>query len=199
MVSTRRGETRVGKEEEAPVSVEENKALVRRFLEARTKADLDAMEEMMAPDFVSRPRLPGQPADRESYKRQVAEYVAAFSGVHLIVDEQVADEDRVVSRISGHATHDRRELLGVAPTGSEAAYMAILIHHIAGGKIVEEWGAGTALSELMQQRLEQEKHERERIEQELEVAQRIQQASLPKEVPELEGWQISPTTSPPER
>ena len=178
------------------MSVEENKALVRRFLEARTKADLDAMEQMMAPDFVSRPRLPGQQADRESYKRQVAEYVAAFSGVRQIVDEQVAEEDRVVSCISGHGTHDRRELLGVAPTGSEAAYMAILIHHIAGGKIVEEWGAGTALSELMRQRLEQEKHERERIEQELVVAQHIQQASLPKEVPQLEGWEISPHYQP---
>ena len=178
------------------MSAKENKALVRRFLEARAKADLDAIEEMMAPGFVSRPRLPGQQADRESYKRQVAEYVAAFSGVRQIVDEQVAEEDRVVSRISGHGTHDRRELLGVAPTGSEAAYMAILIHHIAGGKIVEEWGAGTALSELMRQRLEQEKHERERIEQELRVARSIQQASLPKVVPELEGWEISPYYQP---
>jgi hypothetical protein len=38
--------------------------------------------------------------------------------------------------------------------------------------------------------------ERERVEQELRVARSIQQASLPKEVPTLEGWQISPTTSP---
>jgi serine phosphatase RsbU (regulator of sigma subunit) len=38
--------------------------------------------------------------------------------------------------------------------------------------------------------------ERERIEQELEVARSIQQASLPKEVPTLEGWQISPFYQP---
>src|SRR5215207_6555270 len=48
----------------------------------------------------------------------------------------------------------------------------------------------------MRQRLEQEKHERERIEQELVVAQHIQQASLPKVVPELEGWEISPYYQP---
>jgi serine phosphatase RsbU (regulator of sigma subunit)/predicted ester cyclase len=173
------------------MSVEQNKALVRRFLEARTKADLDAMEEMMAPDFVSRPRLPGQPADRESYKRQVAEYVGAFSGVHLIIEEQVAERDTVVSRISGHGTHDRRELLGAAPTGREVTSIAILIRRVSGDKITEEWGAGTGISELMGQRLEQERIERELLEQDLRVARRIQQASLPRTVPALEGWEIT--------
>src|SRR5829696_1942028 len=48
----------------------------------------------------------------------------------------------------------------------------------------------------VQESLAQELRERERIEQELSVARRIQQASLPKEVPELEGWQISPHYRP---
>ncbi len=46
----------------------------------------------------------------------------------------------------------------------------------------------------MEQLLEQEG--RKRVEQELLVARRIQQASLPKEVPELEGWQIGPYYRP---
>jgi serine phosphatase RsbU (regulator of sigma subunit) len=41
-----------------------------------------------------------------------------------------------------------------------------------------------------------EAQERERIEQELKVSRRIQQASLPEEVPKLEGWQISPYYQP---
>jgi predicted ester cyclase len=41
-----------------------------------------------------------------------------------------------------------------------------------------------------------EAQERERIEQELQVSRRIQQASLPEEVPKLEGWQISPYYQP---
>jgi serine phosphatase RsbU (regulator of sigma subunit) len=57
-------------------------------------------------------------------------------------------------------------------------------------------GAGTGLQERIEERLEQEIRERERVEQELHVARRIQQASLPKEVPTLEGWQISPLYQP---
>src|SRR5215217_7115976 len=48
----------------------------------------------------------------------------------------------------------------------------------------------------MGQRLEQERIERELIEQEMRVARRIQQASLPKVVPKLEGWQITPFYRP---
>jgi serine phosphatase RsbU (regulator of sigma subunit) len=63
------------------------------------------------------------------------------------------------------------------------------------GKIVEVWGVGD-ISDVWQQRLQRERIERERVEQELQVARRIQQASLPKEVPTLEGWQISPYYQP---
>jgi serine phosphatase RsbU (regulator of sigma subunit) len=59
-----------------------------------------------------------------------------------------------------------------------------------GGKITDEWSQGSGLAELMGQRLEQEMRERERVEQELQVARSIQQASLPNDVPTLEGWEI---------
>src|SRR5215204_4701108 len=179
-------------EEEAAVSsqAEENKTLVLRFLEARVEPELDALDKILAPDFVSHTKLlPGQPPDREGYKWSVAEFSAAFSDIRFIIEEQVAEADKVVTRYTVHATHDRMELLGVAPTGREMASMAIYIHRISGGKITEEWSLGTVGLKLMEQR-------RERIEQELLVARRIQQASLPKEVPTLEGWQICPSYKP---
>ena len=49
---------------------------------------------------------------------------------------------------------------------------------------------------MTQQRLEQKIREREHVEQEPLVARRIQQASLPKEVPTLNGWEISPHYQP---
>ena len=175
----------------------ENMALARRFLEARGRADLDAMEQMMAPDFVDHALAPGQQLDRERYKRSVAEYVSAFSDIRILIEDQVAGGDKVVTRLVGHLTHDRSELMGVAPTGMELTNRVIVIHRIVDGKIAEEWGVGTSFSEVREgfvARLvhqAQERLERERVEHELRVARRIQQASLPKEVPKLEGWQIA--------
>ncbi|MDQ3922671.1 MAG: SpoIIE family protein phosphatase [Actinomycetota bacterium] len=188
------------------MSAEQNKALVRRFFEAqedvnRGKADLDALAKLLATDFISHTKLlPGQQPGREGYKRAIAELLATGSNTRYLIEDQVAEGDKVVTRLIVHAIHDRRELMGVAPSGREVAYKGIAIHRIERGKIAEEWALGTTGPKLMRQRLkqelEQERIERERIEQELLVAQRIQQASLPKEVPELEGWQISPLYQP---
>src|SRR5215212_4052432 len=194
------GKTWVGKKEEAAVSsqAEENMALARRFMEARVKGDLEAMDEMMAPDFVSRTSLLSvQEADREGVKWATAQFSAAVSNASVHFEDQVAAADKVVTRSDVHATHDRGELMGVAPTGRELAFMPIFIHRIEGGKIAEEWAASMGLSELPRtQRLEQEISERARIEQELRVARRIQQASLPEEVPTLDRWEISPLYRP---
>jgi serine phosphatase RsbU (regulator of sigma subunit) len=177
---------------------EENKALVRRFMEARIKGDLDAVDETLAPDFVNHTSLLSvQEPDREGVKRVTAQLSAAVSNASVYIEDQIAAGDKVVTRSVVHATHDRGELMGVAPTGRELAFMPVFIHRIEGGKIVEEWTANMGLSELLRrQRLEREITERERVEQELKVARRIQQASLPKEVPQLEGWQISPYYRP---
>jgi serine phosphatase RsbU (regulator of sigma subunit)/predicted ester cyclase len=179
------------------MSAEENMALARRFMEARVKRDLDAVDEMLAPDFVNHNKLvAGQEPDREDYMRGISAYHAALSEGHLIIEDQVAGGDKVVTRFVVHATHDRGELMGVAPSGRDLTNRAIVIHRIVEGKIAEEWGMGTIGLKLRGQRLEQEIRERERVEQELLVARRIQQASLPKEVPALEGWQISPFYQP---
>jgi serine phosphatase RsbU (regulator of sigma subunit)/predicted ester cyclase len=199
LLPTSRRRTRiVGKEEEAAVSsAEENKALARRFLEARIEGDLDAVDEMMTPDFVSHTKLlPDQEPTREGQIWATAQFSAAVSDRSIHFEDQIVQGDKVVTRFVVHGTHDRGELMGLAPSGRQLAFMPIDIHRIEGGKIAEQWGGGTRLSELRGLRLEQEIRERERIEQELRVARTIQQASLPKEVPTLEGWQISPFYRP---
>jgi serine phosphatase RsbU (regulator of sigma subunit) len=80
------------------------------------------------------------------------------------------------------------------PTGRERETTGIVIHHISGGKIVEEWSTNSVGSFV--EDLVQEMREREHIEQELQLARSIQQASLPKEVPQLEGWRITPIYQP---
>ena len=87
---------------------EENIALTHRFLEARATGDLDALDELLAPDFVNHNRLlPGQDPGREGYKRAIAEMLAVFSNRRFFVEDQVAGGDKVVTRFTVSGTHDR--------------------------------------------------------------------------------------------
>src|SRR5215204_1013957 len=188
-------QTRVGKEEEAPVWAQENKALVRRFLEAQATSDLETLDELLAPDFVDHTLLPGQDPSREGYLRAIAEDHAALSDISTTIEYQATDgDDIVITRHTAHSIHDRGTLLGMEPTGKEWKLTHIDIHRIVGGKIVEEWSASGPGPFL--EMIAQEIRERERVEQDLRLARRIQQAALPKEVPPLEGWQITPYYQP---
>jgi serine phosphatase RsbU (regulator of sigma subunit)/predicted ester cyclase len=149
------------------------------------------MTEMMAPDFVDHSLLPGQSPDREGYIRGVAEDQAAFSDIRIIIEDQAADGDKVISRFTLLGTHDRKDFMGAVPIGRKLETTGIAIHRIFGGKIVEEWSESGGSQILTQQRLEQEMRERELLEHELRVARQIQEALLPKEVPTLGGWEIS--------
>src|SRR5918999_794722 len=192
------GETRVGSEEDAPVSPEEerNMALVRRFWEAHAKGDLDTLDELLAPDFVDHSSFAGQEPGREGYKQQVAEQHAALSEVRCIIEDQLAKGEKVATRFTLRSIHDRAEYRGLMPRDKEVEVTAMTFHRIVGGKIVEEWSEGSGSAEIAQAHLAQEVLKRERVEQDLRVARSIQQASLPKDVPELAGRQISPYYQP---
>jgi serine phosphatase RsbU (regulator of sigma subunit) len=179
------------------MSAEENMALARRFMEARVKGDVDALEEMLPPDFLGHTRLlPEEEPGREGVIWAAAQVAEAVSNASVVVEEQVAANDKVVTRFTVHSTHDRGEIMGLAPSDRQMTNRIILIHRIFESKIAEEWGIGTIGSKLRGQLLEQEMREREKVEQELGAARTIQRASLPKEVPTLEGWQISPYYQP---
>jgi predicted ester cyclase len=171
---------------------EKNRALVHRFLMAHARGDLDALGEMLAHDFVDHSLLPGQVPGRGGYIQSAAEQHAALSDIRYIIEYQATDGDMVISRLTMRATHDRETLFGVAPTGKQWATPLIVINRISEDKIAEEWSADIVTPFLE----EIEQQARERVEQDLRVARRIQQASLPKEVPEVQGWQINPHYQP---
>ena len=163
------------------MSAEQNKALVRHFLEELAKGNFDVMDELLAPDFVDRSLLPGQGPTREDFKRSVAEIFDAFSIKNFAIEAQIAEGDTVVTKYIERSVI-RGEFAGLPPTGTEEMFEGIYIHRVSDGKIVEEWSQANTLHTTLE-RLEQETRERERVEQEIRVARSIQQASLPKEVP----------------
>jgi predicted ester cyclase len=164
------------------MSIEENKAVSRRVAEAINRGDLEAFDELFAPDLA------------EQYKRDIAMIRQAFPDYHGTDEFQIAEGDLVAGRLVFHGTH-RAEFMGLAPTGERWTFEGLSMVRVIDGKIVQDW-VEINLEDKWQQRLEQEMRERERVEQELLVAQRIQHALLPQAIPQLDRWKISPHYQP---
>jgi hypothetical protein len=111
-------------------------------------------------------------------------------------EDQLAEGDTVMTRLTVRGAHDRAMFTGMAPTGVQLETTAITVNRVVGGKITAEWSEGGGMYELTRHRLDQELREREQFEQELSVARRIQQALLPKELPLLDSWSIVPYYKP---
>jgi steroid delta-isomerase-like uncharacterized protein len=132
------------------VSVEENKALYRRwFEEVVTGGDLDLADELLASGYVL--HFPGMPTpvDREGHKQLVLAFRSGFPDWEETVDDVIAEGDKVVIRVTGTGTHDG-EFQGTPPTGRRVTATGVGIGRIEGGQIAESWAAYDALG-LMQQ------------------------------------------------
>jgi steroid delta-isomerase-like uncharacterized protein len=121
---------------ENTVSIEANKAVVRRFLEEMNHGNLAIADELLAEDLVR--YLPGsaKPVNRAtSDKVEVAFYVA-FPDLVSTIEEMVAEDDRVTARITARGTHTG-SFQGIAPTGRAIVMTEIFIARIRDGKIAE--------------------------------------------------------------
>src|SRR5262249_34520602 len=94
-------------DEEAMVAEAENKALFRRFYEdAWNLDDLAMVEELLAPDFINH-ELPAEVTapHRELYKQAIDENRRFFPDWTLVIEDMIAEEERVVARWTGRGTH----------------------------------------------------------------------------------------------
>ncbi len=130
---------------------EQNKALARREAEEIfSKGNLDAADEIYAPDFVGHePTTPEGIRGLAGAKQFAAVYREAFPDLQLTVEDQIAEGDKVATRFTARGTH-QGELEGIAPTGNQVEIKGIYISRIAEGKIAEDWTNFDALG-LMQQ------------------------------------------------
>jgi steroid delta-isomerase-like uncharacterized protein len=131
------------------MSTEENKALVRRFYEEIDRGNLDAMDELVAEDYIdhSPPPFPVEPG-REGLKQAFKLFWDATPGRHVIED-QIAEADKVVTRLTAYGKHEG-DLPGAPRTGNEMKMTAVAIHRIADGKLAEKWSDKDELSLLQQ-------------------------------------------------
>jgi steroid delta-isomerase-like uncharacterized protein len=122
------------------MSVEENKAIVHRFMEEVVReGNLAIANEIFTADFVGHYGLPESPKrGPEAMIQRFTMLRTAFPDVQYTVEDEIAEGDKVVHRLIGHGTQ-QGEFLGIPPTGKQATWTGIAIYRIAGGKIAERW------------------------------------------------------------
>ncbi|MCK1625924.1 ester cyclase [Bradyrhizobium sp. 160] len=132
------------------MSSEENKRLVRQFYEEIDKGNLDAMDELVAENYIdhSPPPFPGLGKGREGLKQGFKIFWEATPGYHQIED-QIAEGDKVVTRLTAYGRHER-DLPGAPRTGNDLKMTSITIHRIANGKLTEKWAEKDVIGFLKQ-------------------------------------------------
>jgi len=121
------------------VSLEENKALVRREQEElwNHTGNLDAAEELFAPE------------QAEAARQEAADFRQGFPDVVSTIEDLIAEGEKVAARWRARATH-RGEYVGVPPTGREVEFTGISVYRIEGGKIAQSWTVEDELGLLRQ-------------------------------------------------
>jgi ketosteroid isomerase-like protein len=95
------------------MSAEENKALVRRFVdEVQSAGDIDLIDGLCSPEIVNHSAPPGVPPDREGVKQLTAMFRRAFPDSYFTVEDMIAEADKVVTRKTFRGTHEG-ELMGI--------------------------------------------------------------------------------------
>jgi len=116
---------------------EQNKAFVRDFLVRLDAGEKEVINEVYSRDVVF--HFPGSPdMGFEDILSMVNNVYTAFPDFTHRVDELLAEDDKVVARLTDGGTH-LGEFEGAAPTGNKIEFGAIAIMQIKDGKIVEIW------------------------------------------------------------
>ena len=111
---------------------------------------LELIGEVFAPDYVEHvPLPPGVPSGAEGFKQFIMALRAAFPDFHYTIEDQLAEGDKHVGRITAHGTH-QGEFMGIPPTGKTVSWGEIHIGRMVNGKLVEHWANQDQLGMLQQ-------------------------------------------------
>src|SRR5918912_1582173 len=91
---------RLGAARRRHMSTEENKAIVRRWFAETDKGNAAIIDELCAPDYVDHsPPLPGMGSGSAAVRHANAALRAAFADTVHTIEDQIAEGDKVVTRL----------------------------------------------------------------------------------------------------
>ena len=136
------------------MSTEENKAIVRRwFDEVLSRGDMDALDSICAechPQFaVVRGVMEPAPLGMSGLKNLITSLRSAFPDLQATVEDQIAEGDKVVTRVTIRGTQEG-EIFGMPATGKSFTIPGVSIWEVRGNLLIQEWVSWDALG-MMQQ------------------------------------------------
>jgi steroid delta-isomerase-like uncharacterized protein len=132
------------------MSIEENKTIVRRFMDAYNERNLDIFDELVAQDYYDHVF---EQKGRENLKQLFTMAFEAFPDWYEAIEDIIAEEDKVWVRVKATGTHTGEwNLFGarLPPTGKKTSIMMVFIWRIVNGKLVEGWEVDDNLEFLKQ-------------------------------------------------
>jgi steroid delta-isomerase-like uncharacterized protein len=131
------------------VSIEKNKKIVQRYQEIYNSNELEALGEVVSKDLLTPKIMPGIPKGMEGAKAAHRIMLAGFPDYQTIIDDLIAEADKVAVRITMSGTHTG-SFMGIPATGKHVSFTGMYIARIVDGKIVEHWGEEDGVSLLQQ-------------------------------------------------
>jgi len=132
------------------MSPEEMKASGRRFVdEVINRGKMGVIDELSAPDFKDHAAPPGVPAGVEGVKMFFTGFRAAFPDLKYVVEDEIAEGDMLVHRVTAHGTM-KGDFQGMPATGKHAMWSEIHISRFKDGKLVEHWANVDQMGMLQQ-------------------------------------------------
>lgn len=124
--------------DERSETLEQNKAIVRRFIdEVFLARDFATADELLTDDFT--PHTWGATAAGKEGMKQAMERVSAgLSDTKMTIEDVIAEGDRVAVRITSSAVQSG-EFMGMAPSGKRYEIGEIHIFRVSDGRIAEHW------------------------------------------------------------
>jgi predicted ester cyclase len=120
------------------MSTELNKTLARKYFEAYSTGDIDAVMKFVGSSYVLHPGGNGKSMNPVERKADELVFFRAFSNIQAVVEDQIAEDDKVANRITMTCTH-AGEYQRIRATGKRIVIPYIDIIQFKAGKIVEEW------------------------------------------------------------
>ena len=115
------------------MSLEENKEIVRRFVEAYNNQDFELLDNLLAPNYFDNTNQ----VNAEGLKQLIKMAFAAFPDYHETIEDIVAEGDKVWILVRTNTGKHTGEFMGITPTGKKLTTLAVDILRVVNGKIVE--------------------------------------------------------------